>query len=101
MALINQYAQMKLMLREMEKDLGLEQMSRAEKAILSALCALQAGTDNDTFIASSAIKNHPLCSDLAAPTFFRGLAALLENGTIMLPVGRAKGLYRLAARMVE
>ena len=37
MALINQYAQMKLMLREMEKDLGLDQMSRAEKAILSAL----------------------------------------------------------------
>ena len=40
---------MKLMLREMEKDLGLEQMSRAEKAILSALCGLQAGTENFHF----------------------------------------------------
>ena len=99
MALIDQYAKLAFMLHEMEKDLGFQHMTKAEKAIMSSITALQAGIAEDAYIASSAIQKHDLCAGLAAPTFFRGLASLLEKGLIVLPRGRAKGLYRLHRRL--
>lgn len=99
MALIDQYAQLAAMLHDMEKDLGFQHLSKAEKAIVSSVTALQAAAAKDAFIASSDVQKHDLCVGLAAPTFFRGLAALLKKGVIVLPDGRAKGLYRLNANL--
>jgi hypothetical protein len=97
LALIDQYAQLAAMLHSMEKDLGFRKMTKAEKAIVSAITSLQSASSADEFVASSDIQTHDLCDELAAPTFFRGLASLLDKGIIVLPAGRAKGLYRLNA----
>ena len=97
LALIDQYAQLAAMLHDMEKDLGFQSMTNAEKAIVSSLTALQATKTENDYVASSDIQKHDLCVDIAAPTFFRALAALLKKGVIILPSGRAKGLYRLNA----
>lgn len=99
MSLMTQYAALSAMLVEMEQDLGFDEMTKAEKAILAAITTLQERVDGTKFIASSDIQNHDLCKPLAAPTFFRALASLLENDFIVLPEGRAKGLYRLHARL--
>lgn len=99
MALIDQYAQLAAMLHDMEKDLGFQHLSKAEKAIVSAITALQGVASSGAYIASADIQKHNLCAELAAPTFFRGLAALLKKGVIVLPDGRAKGLYRLNTQL--
>lgn len=101
MALIEKYAQLAAMLHGMENDLGFQNMTKAEKAIVSSITALQARKNQDEFVASSDIQQHALCATIAAPTFFRGLASLLEKGIIVLPTGRAKGLYRLNSRLSD
>jgi hypothetical protein len=99
MSLITQYAALSAMLVEMERDLGFAEMTKAEKAILAAITTLQERTESIDFISSADIQKHELCKPLAAPTFFRALASLLENKFIILPDGRAKGLYRLHPRL--
>lgn len=84
------------MLHDMEKDLGLDGLTKAEKSILSAIKTIQSSTEADAFVSSADIQKHSLCVGLPAPTFFRALAALLERKMIVLPEGRAKGLYRLS-----
>ena len=95
MSNLEQYAALKSMLHAMEKDLGLTELSSAEKAILSAIAPLQEALNDGGFVYSRSIKNHPLCVDLPNPTFFRALAQLLKQQYLYLPEGRAKGLYRL------
>lgn len=75
MSQLEQYAALHSMLHSMERDLGLKNLTAAEKAVLSAVTQLQ-GVLNDTeFVSSRAIKNHDLCAHLPNPTFFRALGA--------------------------
>lgn len=96
MSQLTQYARLASVLQEMEKDLGLQDMSVAEKAILSALTNLHQGEKGNAFIASKRIRAHDLCKDLPNPTFFRALSTLVKQGYLTLPDGRAKGLYRIS-----
>lgn len=95
MSQLEQYAALHSMLHNMEKDLGLTNLTAAEKAVLSAVTQLQGALSDTEFVSSRAIKNHDLCAHLPNPTFFRALARLLERRFIYLPDGRSKGLYRL------
>ena len=99
MSRLDQYAQLAAMLHDMEKDLGLEDLTKAEKSVLSAIKTIQPLSDNETFVSSARIQKHSLCSDMPAPTFFRALAVLLERKIITLPEGRSKGLYRLTGML--
>ncbi|MCH1542302.1 MAG: hypothetical protein L7U45_04525 [Alphaproteobacteria bacterium] len=95
MSQLEQYAALKSMLHSMEKDLGLTKLSSAEKAILSAMSSLQGGLEEGDYVYSRNLKLHALCTDLPNPTFFRGLSGLLAKQYLVLPEGRAKGVYRL------
>jgi len=95
MVQLEQYAALKSMLHAMEQDLGLTKLSSSEKAILSAMSSLQSAPDASEYVLSRNLKSHPLCASLRNPTFFRGLAGLLDKQYLVLPEGRSKGVYRL------
>ena len=95
MSQLEQYATLKSMLHSMERDLGLTELSSAEKAILSAMSTLQTALASSEYVSSRNLKSHALCAELPNPTFFRGLAGLLEKQYLVLPEGRSKGVYRL------
>jgi len=87
------------MLQDMEKDLGLEGLTKAEKSILAAIKSIQSSMPAKEFVATSDIQAHSLCSDLTNPTFFRAIADLQKYGMIELPEGRSKGLFRLSGKV--
>jgi len=95
MVQLEQYAALKSMLQAMEQDLGLTELSSSEKAILSAMSSLQGALEASEYVSSRNLKSHPLCAPLPNPTFFRGLAGLLDKQYLVLPKGRSKGVYRL------
>ena len=77
------------MLRQMERDIGLEDLSRAEKDVFQAAHKL---TDEPGhLVRSEQIRQHPLTCDITQATFHRALRSLLDLGFLERPEGaRAK-----------
>ncbi|ABF64826.1 hypothetical protein TM1040_2094 [Ruegeria sp. TM1040] len=77
------------MLRQMERDIGLESLSPAEKDVFQAAHRL---TDvPGQLVVSDQIRQHPLTQGIAQATFHRALRSLLELGFLERPEGaRAK-----------
>ena len=100
MSRLDQYAQMKALLLDMENDLGLQALTAPEKVIIAAISQIRSTQPADGYVESSTIQAHRLCQTLTAPTFFRALAALRKKGILELPAERAKNLYRLNAEKI-
>lgn len=68
------------MLHQMERDLGLDRLSRSERDVLLAANSLTETPGKP--VKSEQIRNHRLVKGLAQATFHRTLKSLLELGLI-------------------
>lgn len=77
------------MLRQMERDIGLEDLSAAEKDVFQAVHGLTKSPGQ--MVRSEQIRTHPLVEGIAQATFHRALRSLLDLGFLQRPEGvRAK-----------
>ncbi|NIZ14846.1 hypothetical protein [Phaeobacter sp. HF9A] len=73
------------MLRQMERDIGLDDLSAAEKDVFQAAHTLTETPGQ--LVQSEQIRHHPLASHIAQATFHRALKTLLELGFLERPMG--------------
>ncbi|MDB4054273.1 hypothetical protein N9499_10275 [Octadecabacter sp.] len=76
------FVQLKELMFAMEQNLGLGEMSEAEKCVFS--CIVQA-TEAGSSISTKVIQQHLLTSSLSRPTLFRAIKQLLAKGIISQP----------------
>ena len=93
---LQSYSSLIAVLKQMEADLGLCELTEAERLVVAAISSLQEKLDASEYVPSKAIMKHELCAKIPAPTFFRALKELLRRGSLSMPEGRKKGLYRLS-----
>ena len=84
---------LRTLLFEMEQDVGLSDLSAAEKDVLFAAHAVSA--ENEGTITSEAIRHHALASNLAQATYHRALRSLLTAGFLIKAPGTKAGRYVL------
>lgn len=85
-------AALRNMLREMEVDLGLETLSQHQRDVYYAACLV---ADEYQAVQSDKVKQHPLLSDMARPTFYRALSELVARGFLQADGIRKDGRYRV------
>ena len=73
---------LKEIISSMEQDLGISELSEPEKCVFS--CIAQS-SENDCFISTKSIEQHPLMSNMSRPTLFRCIKQLLALGIISQP----------------
>ncbi len=84
-------AELRSMLRQMEHDIGIEQLSGPElDVLLSAEAATKTAGDTVT---SDEIRGHVLSSRLPVATFHRALRSLVSMDFIAKAEGRKTGMY--------
>ncbi len=81
----------KLML-EMEKSLGLQELSEVERDILCAASEI-AQTELSDYASTSHLMNHTLVSGVSRPTFFRALSSLVKKGHLSKNEEDSRGYY--------
>lgn len=87
------FIHLKKMLRMMEADLGLSELSQDEKDIMAAVFELH---DANGYFESDSVRSHELTSSVSHGSFFRALRSLVERGLIEKGEGRQRKLYRLS-----
>ena len=92
---LQNYSSLIAVVKQMEADLGLSDLSEAERLVIAAIGILQEKLGASEFVPSKAIIQQELCSNMSAPTFYNALSKLLRRKTIEVPLGRKKGLNRL------
>jgi DNA-binding MarR family transcriptional regulator len=92
-----QIAQLRILLHNMETDLGLSTLSRNEKDIFLAFCAASnAGT-----CTTERVRAQPTVRDVSQPTFHRALKRLIEKGFIEKSDDLPHGAYRIKGQNVQ
>lgn len=87
------------MLRELEKDVGLEDLSRTERDVLLAAHSLSTGPG--AIISSEDIRSHKLVRALAQATFYRAVRTLLGLGLFeRAPASKAKS-YVIRSDLID
>ena len=76
---ISNLIDLKKVLQQLEKDLGLGSMSSREKAVLLAISDLQ---QLDGVVKTKAILAHELTTSISRPSIFRALNKLEEHGKL-------------------
>ena len=92
---LQNYSSLIAVVKQMGADLGLSDLSEAERLVIAAIGILQEKLGASEFVPSKAIIQQELCVNMSAPTFYNALSELLRRKTIEVPLGRKKGLYRL------
>lgn len=85
---------MRKLTTEMERDLGIADLSEPQKLSYLAAVDLQ---DSQGLLSSSELRQHPLVKDLPRPTYFRALVALEEAGRLFRPKGVLRGKFSTKA----
>jgi hypothetical protein len=83
-------ASLRCLLRDMEHEVGLDDLSPTQRDIYYAACLL---AERDPSLASEDLKSHPLVADMARPTFYRALRDLVENHYLGHAPGTKVGKY--------
>jgi hypothetical protein len=82
---------LRCMLRDMERDIGLQELTAPEMDVFLAANAL-AGDEGEA-VASDQIQNHELASGLAQATYHRALRSLLNLGLLENAIGYKTRFY--------
>jgi len=82
-------ADLKLLVRQMETELGISDYSHLNRSLLMAVTDLH---ENNGRAATSDLIDHPLLSEFSRPSIFRALKALETFGDIK-KVGLVRGFY--------
>lgn len=90
--MIKKFIALKLVLNEMEQDLGLSDLSEAEKNIYLAAQDL---SSESNFIATKDLLNHTLTQSLTRPTFFRCLKSVQTKGFLKQSTRRKRGEFEV------
>lgn len=77
---VKSVAQLRALLFEMEKSLGLAELSQNEKDVLYAINQLAKSDAN--LVKSDQIRSHPLVSEFPSASFHRALKSLLKRGLV-------------------
>ncbi|WP_422071388.1 hypothetical protein [Tranquillimonas rosea] len=72
--------ELRKMLREMERDIGIDTLSETERDVF--LAARNLSDSPGDFVESDAIRNHDLVRSTAQATFHRTLRALIDLGLL-------------------
>jgi len=90
---LNGYAHMIVVLRSLEAELGITQLTNLERNILAVLSLEEfekgARTEN--------LKNHNILDSPTQSSFYRALKKLKNNNYVDTVGDRKKGIYRLAS----
>lgn len=85
-------ATLRHMLFEMERDVGLEELSSLQRDIYYAACLLR---DDQEAVNSDHLREHPLLRDMPRSSFFRVLRELADKGYLRSAGTPRSGLYKL------
>ena len=89
---LQKVASLRVLLSELEREIGIEQIGSIEKRVLLAVADLTSSHDLAT---TKMIKGHPLNSDVTQPSFYRAIGNLEKMGKIK-KVGEKRGFYAIA-----
>ena len=92
--LVKKLISLKIMLEEMEEDLGLAPLSEFEKNIYLAAQALKSP---DSTVKTQQLLGHTFTQSISRPTFFRALQSLEEKGLIVRSGSKKIGLFVVKA----
>ena len=88
------FSQIMTLLKLMEVDLGIGNLSQNERNLLAAIVDIQM---SDGSFESEILKAHPLLNMLAHASFFRALRGLQEKGFIEKRGKSKRSAYRLVS----
>lgn len=91
-------AKLRAALWQMEKDLGLEELSRHERDVLYAFHSLAA---EDSMISTERVKKEAGVIDMKHATFHRSLKRLLDLGFLEPAPDRKTKIYQLTERALK
>ena len=86
---LQKVASLRVLLSELEREVGIEQIGSIEKRVLLSIADLTSSRDITT---TKLIKAHPLNSAVTQPSFYRAISKLERMGKIKR-VGEKRGLY--------
>lgn len=83
---------MRKLVANMEDDLGVRDLSEAQKQIVIAAMELAQRSHE---ISSSDLQNHSLLAEMPRPTFFKSIKTLEKLGYLNRPSGTKRGVFIL------
>lgn len=92
--LIEKLISLKVILEEMEEDLGLARLSEFEKNLYLAAQSLKSP---DSTVKTKQLRGHTFTRSMSRPTFFRALQALEKKGLIARSGSKKTGLFMVNA----
>lgn len=90
---LNALAELQIMVTDMERDLGLSDLSQIERKVLLAISDLHAQNGK---VATQDILDHKLVESFSRPSLFRALKGLENTGNIK-KIGPVRGYYAPAS----
>ena len=91
---IEKLISLKVILKDMEEDLGLAPLSEFEK---NTYLAAQALKSPDSTVKTKQLRGHSFTQSMSRPTFFRALQALETKGLIARSGSKKTGLFMVNA----
>ena len=88
-SLLQKVASLRVLLSELEREVGIEEIGSIEKRVLLSIADLTSSCDIAT---TKLIKAHPLNSAVTQPSFYRAMSKLERMGKIKR-VGEKRGFY--------
>jgi hypothetical protein len=89
-------AKLRLLLKDIESDLGLIELTEAERDVLyAARMASRSEVDGSQVFASEDLRDNGFVDQIAPATFYRALKALRDRGFVRLAPGFRKNHYVL------
>ena len=88
---IRPIAKLRMLLAEMEGELGLHNLSPSERDVLYAFISETSGIDGS--VSTSDIRESLILRDMSDPTMYRNILSLMERGVLSLAPGRRRGAY--------
>ncbi len=91
---LSKLAELRKLMFEMEKSIGLQGLSAAERDIFYAASDL---SDPAKEVKTTSLKSHELVADISRPTFFRALKSLVKKGYLCQSTRQGRGSYVVTA----
>lgn len=87
---LSKIAELRKLLMGMERAMGLQGLSPAERDIYYAAADLSKDSAN---IRTTGLMEHTLVTEISRPTFFRALKSLVDKGYLSHSNGKLRGHY--------
>ncbi len=99
MPILNSYAKLREVLFQIEKELGIEELTETERKVLAVLANLSGGTENNVSLED--IRQDVIVTDVPAPSLYRAFSTLQKRGYIGRSGGQRSGLYYLREQALD